>query len=216
MTQSRTGRPAAGEPPVLCLQEVARRYGGRTALAPLTLRLSAGAVCVVGGGNGAGKTTLLRIAAGLVEPTSGTRSVTGHALYLRPGAAARRRQRALDAVTFAGALAGREQPAGAAAAALTACGLPEELWGQEAGRLSAGQRARVTLAVARVVTPAVVCLDEPMEHLDATGREAVRRTVEDLAGHGAAVLVAGSEVAAGLGPVDARLELVGGAATVLG
>ncbi|MGY1986074.1 ATP-binding cassette domain-containing protein [Blastococcus sp. SYSU DS0669] len=216
MTQSSTDGPGGVHPPALALHEVTRRYGGRTALAPLTLRLAAGAVCVVAGGNGAGKTTLLRIAAGLVEPTSGTRSVTGRALYLRPGAAARRRQRALEAVAFAGALAGRADPATSAAGALTACGLPEEVWHHETGRLSAGQRARVTLAVARVAAPAVVCLDEPMEHLDADGREAVRRTVGALAVEGSAVLVAGADVAAHLGPVDARLVLVGGAATVLG
>lgn len=215
MTQSRTGGSGAVDAPVLSLHEVARHYGGRTALAPLTLRLGAGAVCVVSGGNGAGKTTLLRIAAGLMEPTSGSCSVTGQALYLRPGAAARRRQCALDAVAFAGALAGREHAATGAAGALAACGLPEELWGHETWRLSAGQRARVTLAVARVVAPAVVCLDEPLEHLDAAGRDAVRRTVQALAGAGSAVLVAGSDVAGSLGPVDACLELVAGAATVL-
>ena len=215
MTQSRTGGRSGGtDPPVLRLHEVARRYGTRTVLAPLSLRLGAGAVCVVSGGNGAGKTTLLRIAAGLMEPTSGSRSVTGQALYLRPGAAARRRQRALDAVAFAGTLAGRADPAASAAAALGACGLPAELWEREAGRLSAGQRARVTLAVARIVAPTVVCLDEPMEHLDAAGRDAVRGTVDVLAGEGSAVLVAGSDVAAGLGPVDAHLELVDGAVTV--
>ncbi|MGY2065149.1 ABC transporter ATP-binding protein [Blastococcus sp. SYSU DS0619] len=216
MNQSRTGGSRAVDAPVLSLHEVARRYGRRTALAPLTLRLGAGTVCVVSGGNGAGKTTLLRIAAGLMEPTSGSRSLIGQALYLRPGAAARRRQRALDAVAFAGSLAGRRHPAAGAAAALSACGLPEDLWEREAGRLSAGQRARVSLAVARVVAPAVVCLDEPLEHLDAAGRDAVRRTIGALTAAGSAVLVAGSDVAGHLGPVDACLELVAGAATVLG
>ncbi|MCF6735631.1 ABC transporter ATP-binding protein [Blastococcus sp. KM273129] len=213
MTES---SPGGAGPPALSLHEVACRYGGRTVLAPLTLRLAPGAVCVVGGANGAGKTTLLRIAAGLVEPTSGSRSATGRALYLRPGAGTRRRQRAVEAVAFAGALAGRPEPAASAAAALASCGLPEELWHREAGRLSAGQHARVTLAVARVVAPAVVCLDEPTEHLDAEGRAAVRRTVAALAGEGSAVLVAGSEVARHLGAADARLELAAGTVTVLG
>ncbi|MCF6743343.1 ATP-binding cassette domain-containing protein [Blastococcus sp. KM273128] len=213
MTES---SPGGAEPPALSLHEVACRYGSRTVLAPLTLRLAPGAVCAVGGANGAGKTTLLRIAAGLVEPTSGSRSVSGRALYLRPGAGMRRRQRAVEAVAFAGALAGRPEPAVSAAAALASCGLPEELWRQETGRLSAGQQTRVTLAVARVVSPAVVCLDEPMEHLDAEGRAAVRATVAALAGRGTAVLVAGPEAAHHLGPADARLELAAGAVTVLG
>ncbi|MGY1840559.1 MULTISPECIES: ABC transporter ATP-binding protein [unclassified Modestobacter] len=230
-SSSASDRPGGVAPPALHLDRVAHRYGHETALAPLTLRLAAGAVCAVSGGNGAGKTTLLRIAAGLIEPTSGSRSAVGPALYLRPGAGARRAQRVVDAVAFAGALAGRRDPASDAAEALAACDLPADLWGREAGRLSAGQRARVTLAVARVVSPAVLCLDEPLEHLDAPGRSAVWRTVGDLTAGGTAVLVAGSDVGGSdvggsdvggsdvgghLAPVDARLVMVSGAATVTG
>jgi ABC-type multidrug transport system ATPase subunit len=215
-SSSASGRAGAASPSALQLDRVAHRYGRETALAPLTLRLAAGAVCAVSGGNGAGKTTLLRIAAGLIEPTSGSRSAVGPALYLRPGAGTRRTQRAVDAVAFAGALAGREDPTSGAAEALAACGLPADLWGRETGRLSAGQRARVTLAVARAVAPAVLCLDEPLEHLDAAGRSAVWETVGVLAAGGTAVLVAGSDVGNSPGPADAYLRMVSGAAAVTG
>ncbi|MGY2128871.1 ABC transporter ATP-binding protein [Blastococcus sp. SYSU DS0617] len=212
---SASGRSGATTSRALELDRVAHRYGHRTALAPLTLRLAPGTVCAVSGGNGAGKTTLLRIAAGLLEPTEGSRSVAGPALYLRPGAGARRGQRAVDAVAFAAALAGREAPAATAAEALSDCGLADELRERDTGRLSAGQRARVTLAVARVVAPAVLCLDEPLEHLDAAGRAAVWRTVETLTAGGTAVLIAGSDLD-DAGPVDAWLVMASGVATVTG
>lgn len=218
MTRPTTPFPdrAAPSAEVLWLDAVSRRYGAGTVLAPLTLRLHPGTVCLVSGDNGAGKTTLLRIAAGLLEPTSGSRTAGGAALYLRPGAAARRSQRAVDAVAFAAALAGRGAPARAAVVALAASGLPEPLWRSECGRLSAGQRARVTLAVARAVAPAVLCLDEPLEHLDADGREAVRAAVAELAAAGSAVLVACSGPGGAVGRLDAHLRLEAGRARVVG
>jgi ABC-type multidrug transport system ATPase subunit len=206
----------AAEAPVLVLERVGRRFGATTVLSPLTLRLAAGAVCLVSGDNGAGKTTLLRIAAGLLQPTVGSRSATGAALYLRPGSAVRRRQRVLDAVVFAAALAERDDPARVAASALDACGFPADLRLAEVGRLSAGQRARVTLGVARAAAPALVCLDEPLEHLDPAGRHAVTDTVEGLAGQGTAVLVATAHADGDVGPVDAHLRLRAGLPAVFG
>jgi ATPase subunit of ABC transporter with duplicated ATPase domains len=53
------------------------RYGRRWALADCTLAVPAGRVTGLVGPNGAGKTTLLQLAAGLLEPDSGTIAVLG-------------------------------------------------------------------------------------------------------------------------------------------
>lgn len=178
------GRPAADDRYALVLQGVHRRYGQVQALAPLTLRLSPGAVCVVSGRNGSGKTTLLRVAAGLVRPTGGRRAAHAPALYVPPGGGARPAQTVRQAVEFAAALGG-----GTVEDALDATGLGD-LSGRRVGELSAGQRGRVSLAVAVAARPAVACLDEPDAHLDASARRCAAHVAGLLADGGAAVLVA--------------------------
>lgn len=63
--------------PVVDLQDVARRFGRRTALDGITLSLPPGVVYGLVGANGAGKTTLLRHILGLLRAQSGTVRVFG-------------------------------------------------------------------------------------------------------------------------------------------
>ena len=58
---------------------LAKDYGDRPALEPLDLAVPRGQHVALVGHNGSGKTTLLRMASGLLEPSSGTVSVVGHA-----------------------------------------------------------------------------------------------------------------------------------------
>jgi|HigsolmetaAR201D_1030396.scaffolds.fasta_scaffold02936_6 heme exporter protein A len=62
------------------LEGLTRRYGGREALADVTLSLERGRTLVVFGPNGAGKTTLLRVLATLLRPHAGSARVLGHDL----------------------------------------------------------------------------------------------------------------------------------------
>jgi heme exporter protein A len=64
----------------IALEGIERRYGDRTVLHDLSLRLPVGATLTVFGSNGAGKTTLLRILATLLRPHAGTANVLGAAL----------------------------------------------------------------------------------------------------------------------------------------
>ena len=57
-----------------------RRYGERTALDGVSVRVPAGSTLVVFGPNGAGKSTLLRVLATLLRPHAGTTTVLGHEL----------------------------------------------------------------------------------------------------------------------------------------
>jgi ABC-type multidrug transport system ATPase subunit len=198
----------APEPGGIVLVGVSRRYGADVALAPLSLHVTPGAVCAVTGANGSGKTTLLRIAAGLLTPSTGERRTAGPALYVHAGAGARRRERVAHAVATAARLAGA--PDGAVDQALVATGLRDRRRCR-AGELSAGQRARLALAVALAARPRVVCLDEPTEHLDQEGREVAAHAVATLATDGAAVLLATHDLAA-VGRVDHVLDLVAGRA----
>src|ERR1051326_4812829 len=68
---------APGQPPLLVVQHLARRFGRRAALAGLTFQVPAGRGLGVIGPNGSGKTTLMRILGVLLRPTAGTAHVHG-------------------------------------------------------------------------------------------------------------------------------------------
>src|SRR6202167_1174345 len=62
-------------PPLIQLKDIALTFGGTPLLSGVELSVStAERVCLIGR-NGSGKSTLLKIAAGLVEPDSGSRFV---------------------------------------------------------------------------------------------------------------------------------------------
>lgn len=194
MTKPTATMPTAPPPPLassvapavtLTLREVTRGFAGRRVLGPLTLALDAGALAVIRGPNGAGKTTLLRVAAGLLTPTSGARACDGRAVYLRPGAGARHAQTVRQALRQTAALAG------SAADVAEACRLAglTSLTDRRVGELSAGQQARLTVALALVAAPALACLDEPAAHLDPEGVEHVRAVVTQLTARGTSVLL---------------------------
>lgn len=194
--------------PLLRLDAVSRRHEDVLALAPVTLTLHPGTVTLVTGENGSGKSTLLRLAAGLLRPTTGSRSSRGRALYLLAGQGARAAETPRAAVATAAALAGlgRASATDAALAALRSMGL-ERAGGRPSGTLSSGQRARVTLAVALVCPVPVLCLDEPTAHLDGAGADLVEQVLAGLRRRGAAVMVATHDDAALSWGADAHLHL---------
>src|SRR6478609_7061370 len=68
--------------PLIQLKDIALTFGGTPLLSGVELSVSsAERVCLIGR-NGSGKSTLLRIAAGLIEPDSGSR-------FVQPGATIR-------------------------------------------------------------------------------------------------------------------------------
>jgi heme exporter protein A len=70
-------------PPAIELRGLARRFGERTALERVSVRVPAGATLAVLGHNGAGKSTLLRILATLLRPSAGEVAVLGEPLPRR-------------------------------------------------------------------------------------------------------------------------------------
>lgn len=193
--------PPASTKPTLTLSEASRSYGATLALAPVTLTVHPGSLCVVTGANGSGKTTLLRLAAGVLVPSTGSRHVTGSAVYLRAGDGARAPQRVAKAVRFSAALGG-----GDAEQALDTAGLAG-LAERRADELSAGQRARLTLAVALACRPDLACLDEPTAHFDDAGVKTAAEAIRSLTDAGTAVVVATHDPDPLAGLVDGLLRL---------
>jgi len=176
--------------------------GGTVALADLTVDVPRGSVGLVGA-NGAGKTTLLRLALGLIEPTSGSIEVVGHAVADDPVEVRTRLgfmpehdclppdQTAADVVSTFGELAGLPARSARqrAAEVLDLVGLDEARY-RPVGGFSTGMRQRTKLAQALVADPELVLLDEPTAGLDPLGREEMLALVARLAGFGISLLIA--------------------------
>jgi iron complex transport system ATP-binding protein len=176
--------------------------GGATLLDDVTLRIDEADRWVVIGPNGAGKTTLLQILAAQIHPTSGVAGLLGEVLgtvdvfELRPrigltSAALAERiprsERVHDVVVSASyAVLGRwredydELDHERADELLGQLGIAT-LADRTFGTLSEGERKRVQIARALMTDPELLLLDEPAAGLDLSGREALVRTLGELA-----------------------------------
>jgi heme ABC exporter ATP-binding subunit CcmA len=189
--------------PAVHLRSAVALAGRFPALSGVDLSVEPGEVVVIVGPNGAGKTSLLRTLAGLLDVTSGTAEVLGCDL-VADRALVRRRVGLLghaapvyddlgaaENVRFAVRAAGL--PAARAEPALERLGLVGRLRRTPVGRLSAGQRRRVALAILVARDPEVWLLDEPHAGLDADARQLLAALVGEAAGSGAAVLLSSHE-----------------------
>jgi ABC-2 type transport system ATP-binding protein len=170
--------------------------GGVVVLDGLALALPARRVIGLLGPSGCGKTTLLRAIVGVQIVEGGTVTVLG-----RPAGEPGLRHRvayATQAASVYDDLGVRENLAyfaavlGAPAAdvdrVLAQVGLTEHA-GSVVGRLSGGQRSRVSLAVALLGTPELIVLDEPTVGLDPALRAELWGLFHTLAAAGATLLV---------------------------
>jgi ABC-2 type transport system ATP-binding protein len=174
-----------------------KRYGRRWALADCTVAVPAGRVTGLVGPNGAGKTTLLQLAAGLLEPDSGTISVLGERPAGTPEQLGRIGFLAQDAPVYEGLSVAGHLRMGAwlnqgwdsefAKRRISDLGLNLR---QRAGSLSGGQRAQLALTLAVAKRPELLLLDEPVASLDPLARrEFLRYLMEIVASHGTSVVL---------------------------
>jgi ABC-2 type transport system ATP-binding protein len=81
MTQAppRTGEPPSA-PLAIATKGLTKRFGDRTVVDDIELKIPHGSVCGFVGPNGAGKTTTIRMLLGLVRPTAGSGEILGGSL----------------------------------------------------------------------------------------------------------------------------------------
>lgn len=208
-------------PLVVCLRSAVCLLGRFPALAGVDLDVEAGEVVLLSGANGSGKTTLLRLLAGLHRLQSGTAEVLGHDLAVdRRGA---RRAIGLlghetgcyddltvrENLRFAARAAGGD--AETSDAALERVGLTAQA-DVAHGRLSAGQRRRLALAVTLARDPRLLLLDEPHAGLDATGRAVLDTVVASAAHEDRTVIIASHELDRTRALAGREVVLAGGVA----
>jgi heme exporter protein A len=180
--------------PLLRLQGVALRRGGRLLFEGLDLALGPGEALLVAGPNGSGKSSLLRLAAGLLREECGR--VERSPLALADDAVALDRELPLKrALRFWGR--SPERAMDALGIAFLA-DVPVRL-------LSSGQLKRATIARAAASGATLWLLDEPLNGLDADGARRLAALVEQHRARGGAVLAASHQPLAGEWP---RLELI--------
>ena len=182
-------------------KRLTKRYGTLTAVRDLTLEVGRGEVYALLGPNGAGKTTALRCLATLLAPTAGSAEVDGLDVVEEPVAVRRRfaflaasmglyeRLSARELVTYFGRLHGL-RPAPLAARVDELIGLfgIGDFEDRMCGRLSTGQRQRVSLARALVHDPPALVLDEPTLGLDVLSGRAIHEFIGRERARGKAVL----------------------------
>lgn len=159
------------------------------ALDSLTLDVAAGESVAVIGPSGCGKSTMLLMAAGLLEPDSGTVRIDGApvsgprdatALILQDFGLLEWR-RVIDNAALGLKIRGvaRSERTERAMRALAAVGL-EEFAGAWPRELSGGMRQRLALARALALDVDLMLMDEPMSALDALLREELQETLVNL------------------------------------
>lgn len=178
-----------------------RRFGAFTAVRALSLRVAPGEAYALLGANGAGKTTALRCLATLLAPTEGTARVGGFDVREAPVEVRRRLGFLAASMGLYARLSPREllryfarlqgvaegEVDGRVEAAVARFGI-EEFADRLCGRLSTGQRQRVSIARAAVHDPPALVLDEPTLGLDVLSGESIHRFIADSRDRGRAVL----------------------------
>ncbi len=186
----------------IAVDHLVKRYKGVAAVDGISFSLAPGSMTGLLGGNGAGKTTTIAMIMGLVTPTAGTVSVLGADMP-------RDRYRVLHRMNFESpyvdmpmrltvrqnlsvfaqlyAVPDIDERIASLAADLDLI----EFLDRPTGKLSAGQKTRVSLAKALLNKPEVLLLDEPTASLDPDTADWVRSRLERYrAEQGATVLLA--------------------------
>jgi ABC-2 type transport system ATP-binding protein len=187
---------------VIEAEQLCRSFGPLMAVRNLNLQVAKGRIYGFLGPNGSGKTTAIRVLTGLLAPSSGSVRVLG--LHLPEDAELLRRrigymtqkfslyddltvQENLQFIARIYGLSRRAQKQ--RISELLHIYELEERKSQLAGRMSGGQRQRLSLAAATLHRPELLFLDEPTSAVDPENRREFWEQLFDLSDQGTTILV---------------------------
>ncbi|MFY0633101.1 MAG: ABC-F family ATP-binding cassette domain-containing protein [Vannielia sp.] len=198
--------PEELSPPIINMEGAAVGYDGTPVLQRLSLRIDQDDRIALLGRNGQGKSTLSKLLAGKLEALSG-RMIS--ARKLRIGYFAQHQLDELRPEETPLEHLRRMKPdelPGKHRARLAGFGVMAAQAETPVGKLSGGQKARLSLLIATLDAPHMLILDEPTNHLDMESREAL---VEALTAYTGAVVLVSHDMHL-LSHVADRLWLVDG------
>ena len=198
--------PEELSPPIINMENVAVGYGGPLVLRKLSLRIDQDDRIALLGRNGEGKSTLAKLLAGKLHAAEG-KLVQSSKLRIGYFAQHQVDELHIDETPLQHVM--RFRPAEGQPrlrARLAGFGLGADQAETAVGRLSGGQKARLSLLLATIDAPHLLILDEPTNHLDMESREAL---VEALTEYSGAVILVSHDMHL-LGLVADRLWLVKG------
>ena len=187
---------------MIAVSNLAKQYGGFTAVDDISLDVQPGEIHGFLGPNGAGKTTTLRMISGLLKPTSGRIIVNGHDLDREPEAAKAslgfipdrpfiyEKLTAAEFLRFHGGLYG-----------LDGNGVMDRVremldlfeltrWDNElVESFSHGMKQRLVMGAAFLHRPRAVAVDEPMVGLDPRGARLIKDVFRKMSERGVAILM---------------------------
>ncbi|RAL02214.1 putative AAA family ATPase GCN20 [Aspergillus ibericus CBS 121593] len=170
-------------PPIVQMTDVSFGYTkDRPLLRNVDLDVQLDSRIGIVGPNGAGKTTVLKLLTGQLQPTSGL--LSQHA-RLRIGYFAQHHVDALDLTTSAVSFMAKTYPGKTDEEYrrhLGAFGITGMTGLQRMELLSGGQKSRVAFACLSLTNPHILVLDEPSNHLDIEGMDALSEALQNFEG----------------------------------
>lgn len=180
--------------PILRLEEVVSGYGDLLVLKGVSFDVSTGQIVSIIGANGAGKSTLLRTIFGLVELRGGHISFEGEELvdrnpisllkqgisYVRQGRSNLPAMTVRENLDMGAYIRDDEGVEDDIEAAISRFPILREKQAEYAGNLSGGQQQILEMAMALMLHPKLIMLDEPSLGLSPAMSDVVFETIQQL------------------------------------
>jgi ABC-2 type transport system ATP-binding protein len=188
------------------IQQANKSYKGKTALRNLNLNVKSGEILGLLGANGAGKSTTINMLLGFFQADSGTVSINRMDCYAQSKEVRKRIGYIPENVNLYPYLSGKENLAYFCKLAglnysksqlrekLIRCGLQDDAIDMKVSAYSKGMRQKVGVAIAYAKKAEVYLLDEPASGLDPLASNELSRLLKQLAGDGAAILMASHDI----------------------